>query len=226
MTAVEREVKQQKSDRSAPPKAGAKQASFEVLVLVFLSLATVGTAWCSFQAAAWGGVSQRTMNMSAASSRSAAVDQLQGYQMALVDVLLFSQHINARASSNEPLARFYADRFRGEAKAAFESWTATQPFENANAPPHPFVTNLYKPRLLEEARAEETKSQRFWQQAGEAGRTSRSYVLITVVLASALFCAGTASKFETLWIRRTVLALGLGAVLFAAARLLSLPIKL
>ncbi len=88
------------------------------------------------------------------------------------------------------------------------------------------MTNLYRPRLLEDARLEETKSQRFWLQAGEAGRTSRSYVLITVLLASALFCGGTASKFETLWVRRSVLVLGMGAFAFAAARLLVLPMKL
>jgi hypothetical protein len=166
------------------------------------------------------------MNLSAASSRRAAVDQLQAHQMALLDVILFSQHINARVTSNDTLARFYADRFRGEGKAAFESWMATQPFENANAPPHPFVTNLYKPRLLEQARVEEGESQRLWQQAGEAGRTSRSYVLITVMLASALFCGGPASKFEAVWIRRSAVALGLGAFLFAAVRLLSLPVRL
>lgn len=217
---------QQRSERLTPPSAPPKRASFEPLALLLLSLATVGTAWCSYQAAAWGGVSQRTMNMSAASSRRAAADQLQAYQMALLDVLLFSQHINARASSNDALARFYADRFRGEAKAAFESWMATQPFENANAPPHPFVTNLYKPVLLAQARTEEAEGQRLWQQAGEAGRTSRSYVLMTVLLASALFCGGTASKFETPWIRRSAVALGLGAFLFAAFRLLSLPIRL
>ena len=115
-------------DKSPQAKASAKHALFEPLSLVLLSLATVGTAWCSFQAAAWGGVSQRLTNLSAAASRRAAAGQLQSYQMALLDVLLFSQHINARASSNETLARFYADRFRGEAKAAFQAWLATQPF--------------------------------------------------------------------------------------------------
>jgi hypothetical protein len=216
---------QQRPERFTSLEAPRKRTSFEPLALVLLSLATVGTAWCSYQAAAWGGVSQRTMNMSAAASRRAAVDQLQAYQMALVDVLLFSQYINARGISNDALAGFYADRFRGEAKTAFESWVTTQPFENANAPPHPFVTNLYKPRLLEQARVEESEGQRFWQLAGEAGRTSRSYVLITVLLASALFCGGTASKFETPWIRRTAVALGMGAFLFAAVHLLSLPIR-
>jgi len=216
----------QASPRSTAAPAAPKPAAFEPVALVLLSLATVGTAWCSFQAAVWGGVSQRTMNMSAAASRRAVTDQLQGYQIALLDVLLFSQHINARVTSNDTLARFYADRFRAEAKTAFEAWNATQPFENANAPPHPFVTNLYKPRLLEEARVEEVESQRLWRQAGEAGRTSRSYVLITVLLASALFCGGTAAKFDTTWVRRSALAVGLSAFLFAAAHLLSLPIRL
>jgi len=220
------EAKPQNSDRPTPAKVTLKHTLFEPVALVLLSLATVGTAWCSFQAATWGGVSQRTMNMSAAATRRAVADQLQSYQVALLDVLLFSQHINARASSNEPLSRFYADRFRGEAKTAFAAWMATQPFENANAPAHPFVTNFYKPRLLEEARLAESEGQRLWQQAGEAGRTSRSYVLVTVLLASVLFCGGTGSKFETPWIRRTVLLLGLAAFIFAGARLLVLPTQL
>ena len=72
----------------------------------------------------------------------------------------------------------------------------------------------------------EAESQRLWQQAGEAGRTSRSYILITVLLASALFCGGTASKFDVLLIRRGVLGLGLAAFVFAVARLVLLPIQL
>jgi len=182
-------------------------------------------AWCSYQAAAWGGAAQGAMNLSNVSGRRAATKQLQAYQMALLDVLLFSQHINARANSNETVARFYSDRFRGEAKTAFEAWMATHPFENTNAPPHPFVTNLYKPRLLEEAGLEEVDVQRFWEKAGEAGRTSRGYVLITVLLAAALFCGGTASKFDTLWIRRSVLAVGVGAFVFASERLWLLPVQ-
>jgi hypothetical protein len=153
-------------------------------------------------------------------------DELQSYQMTLLDVLLFTQHINARAAKDETLARFYADRFRGEAKTAFERWMATRPFEDTNAPPHPFVTNLYQPRLLADARSAEAQSDRLWQQAGEAGRNSRSYVLMTVLLASTLFCGGTAPKFETVWIRRAVLALGLAAFAFAGQRLCLLPMQL
>jgi len=163
--------------------------------------------------------------VSTAASRRAATYQLQTYQMALLDVMLFSQYINAHVSSNEPLARFYAERFRGEAKTAFERWMATRPFENTNAPPHPFVTNLYQPRLLEDARLAEAESQRRWDRAGEAGRTSRSYVLLTVLLASALFCGGTASRFDQAWVRRAVVLLGLAAFVFAVGRLWLLPVQ-
>lgn len=207
-----------------PPKTRPPQ--FEGLALVLLSLATVGTAWCSYQSVAWGAVAQGTMNKSVAASRNALAAELQSTQLSLLDVLLFSQYLNAHASSNEPLSRFYADRFRAEARTAFDAWLATHPFENTNAPPHPFVANLYQPRLLESARAAEIESQRLAVAAGEAGRTSRSYVLITVVLATALFCSGTAPKFDKPYSRRIVLAIGLGAIFFALTRFVLLPVQL
>jgi hypothetical protein len=202
-----------------------KHALFEPMGLLLLSLATVGTAWCSFQAASWQGVSQRLMNLSAASGRRAASDELKGFQLAVLDVMLFSEYINARAASNEFTARFYADRFRGDAKAAFNAWIATNPFENSNAPPHPFVPSLYKPKLLDSAQELQSESQRLWEQAGNAGRNGRTYVLMTVLLASALYCGGTASKFNAVWVRKTVLAVGLSAFTVAVIRLMALPIQ-
>lgn len=210
---------------TAEARAATKQARLESLALLLLSLATVGTAWCSYQATTWGAAAQRNMNQSIAASRQAATDQLRASQVALLDVLLFSQHINARAGSNDALAKFYSDRFRGEAKVAFDAWLAARPFETAEAPPHPFVTNLYQPQLLTDAARAEEEAQRFRQESGEAGRISRAYVLVTVLLATALFCGGTAAKFDTVWIRRGVLFLGLAAFVFAMVRLWSLPIQ-
>jgi hypothetical protein len=218
------EAQQQNAANGQKPKV--KHPAFEPIALVLLSLATVGTAWCSYQAAVWSGVSQRTMNMSAAVSRRSVTAQLQSYQLAALDVMLFSEYVNARANSNVALANFYATRFRADAKVAFDKWIAMQPFKNSNAPPHPFVTNLYQPKLLLQSRDDEIQAEQFWQKAGEAGRNSRNYVLLTVSLAAALFFSGTASKFQTGWIHQAVLLLGLCAFLFAAIRLLSLPVQL
>jgi hypothetical protein len=225
-TEVRTGVESQNTQGLAPKKPTARAALLESIAFVLLSLATVGTAWCSYEATIWGGFSQRTTNLSAASARKAAAAELQASQMALLDVLLFSQHINARANSNQALAAFYAARFRGEAKTAFEAWLRTQPYENPDAPPHPFVTNFYQPHLLGEARLAAAESQRLWQQAGAAGANSRNYALVTVLLACALFCGGTASKFEAIWIRRAVLILGLATFLFAMVRVWSIPMRL
>jgi hypothetical protein len=205
--------------------ASARHRLFEPVALVLLSLATVGTAWCSYQAAAWGAAAQGAVNRANIAGRNAVTQQLQSSQLAVLDVLLFSQYVNARAGSNEPLARFYAERFRGEARTAFDRWLASKPFENPSAPPHPFVTNLYQPRLLEAAAESEAATSREFTAAGEAGRTSRAYILVTVVLASALFCGGIASKFDVAWIRRAVLAMGMAAFLSAAVRLMLLPVQ-
>ena len=51
----------------------------------------------------------------------------------------------------------------GDATVAFDAWLAARPFENPDAPPHPFVTNLYQPRLLTEAREAEAESARMAQ---------------------------------------------------------------
>ena len=199
---------------------------FEAVALVLLSLATVGTAWCSYQAAVWSGMSQRTMNMSAAASRRSVTAELNAYQLMLVDVMLFSEYVNARATSNEVLTAFFTNRFRPEAKVAFDKWITMNPFTNPNAPPHPFVTNLYQPRLLVESREHEEESQKLWDKAGEASKNARNYVLVTVSLAAALFFAGAASRFQTGWIHHAVLILGLFSFLFAAVRLLVLPVQL
>lgn len=219
-------AKAQQQNAATGQKPKARHPVFEAVALVLLSLATVATAWCSYQAAVWGGVSQRTMNMSAAASRQSVTAQLQAYQLATLDVMLFSEYVNARVASNAILANFYADRFRTDAKTAFDKWIALHPFTNPAAPPHPFVTNLYQPRLLVQARDAEDKSEQLWVQAGNAGRNSRSYVLLTVSLAAALFFSGTASKFQTGWIHQCVLVLGLLAFIFAAIRLLQLPVQL
>ncbi len=78
------------STTSATPNPAAKHAFFEPVALVLLSLATVGTAWCSYEATVWGGVSQRTMNQSAVAGRSSAAKELQSLQFKLADILVLA----------------------------------------------------------------------------------------------------------------------------------------
>jgi hypothetical protein len=208
---------------SAEKKIASRSALFETVALLLLSVATVGTAWCSYQAASWGGYSAGRMNHSNSAARRAAALQLQASQMAVMDVMLFSSFLDAQQGGRDKLADFYRDRFRPEAKTAFDKWIALRPFETAGAPPHPFVPELYQPQLLTDAAKADAESQDYWRQGSETAAVSRNYVLITVLLASALFFSGVAARFSSPGIRRGLLAVGLAAFLFALGRMLFLP---
>jgi hypothetical protein len=197
-------------DRST--RTTSRHPFFEPVALVLLSLATVGTAWCSFQAASWSGVSQRVMNLSAAASRRAATKELQSRQMTLVDVLLFSQYINARASSNETAARFYAERLR-RLKTAFE-WMSTRPFENPRSAKI-VCHQLHHPRELKEAAWRKLSQRLGNRRQCRAGRPARHY------RDAGLGCVCADGIEDGALIRKTVLALGL-ARSSAIARLVTL----
>jgi len=191
---------------------------------MLLSLATVGSAWCSYQASAWATRSTKLSIQSSSRGRQAEATRLKANQMFILDVNLIGNYVEAHYASNEPLARFYAGKFRRELKEAFDGWMREQPFENPDAPPHPFVHGLYEPRMLAEADIIETESERLWGESSEAARMGHAYIPVSVLLATALFFAGTAPQFETYKSRRIVLTLGLLALLTALTMFLRLPL--
>src|SRR5262245_43815421 len=72
---------------------------FEALAVVLLSLATVGMAWCSYQASVW---STRSSNLSVRSTsheRSAALFRIKANQMFTRDIFLYSGYLNAQHAS-------------------------------------------------------------------------------------------------------------------------------
>jgi hypothetical protein len=198
-----------------PPSPSRRYVLFDAIAVVLLSLATVGTAWCSYQATAWGSRSSKLSSRSVLRAHDATTSRLKANQLFLLDAFLLSQYVNAHNASNESLARIYEGQFRPELKEAFHAWLQTRPFENTNAPPNPFVTNLYRPLQVLEADRIDAESDRLWSQAEQADEVSRRYILTTVLLAAALFFGGTAPQMKTPRGRRAVLWLGL-LVLFAA----------
>ena len=64
---------------------------------------------------------------------------------------------------------FYTDRFGGELKPAYEKWIALKPFENPDAPPHPFVPALYTPRTSRKSTTPETGAAQAEAQSNTTG---------------------------------------------------------
>jgi hypothetical protein len=182
---------------------------------ILMSLATVATAWCAYQSAEWGGEQSFMLGESNRAGREATLQESLAAQRRSLDAALFMEWIGAIATDNQPLEEFYLQRFRPGMRVAVDAWLATDPQNNPEAPPHPFVLPEYRIEQDSIATAERRRSEESWALARQYDTHGDRYVLLTVVFASVLFFAGISEKFEHDRIRVGVLLMG--TLLFAGA---------
>ncbi|HSS15396.1 MAG TPA: hypothetical protein VLQ29_00260 [Candidatus Dormibacteraeota bacterium] len=205
-----------------PPQE--KRKWVEPVTAVLMALATLSTAWCSYQSAAWTRKSNRLMNEFNALERKAGLLTMQGTQQATIHAAMFMQLLAAQQAGNEKLVSFYVERFPPDVRKAYESWLAQKPFENPNADPHPFVPNLYEPRGTREAANATAKAATNQQEAGKAGSISGQYLANTVLFATVLFFASASGKFEQRRVRSLAFIFAVAVFLFALVRTAMLPL--
>ena len=206
--------------RDQPPL---KKRWVEPVAALLMALATVCTAWCSYQSAAWTRQSNRLMNEFNSLERRSDLLNLQGAQVATIHVAMFMQLLAAQQAGNDRLANFYAQRFPDDVRKAYEAWLKQKPFENPNADPHPFVPNLYQMRGSREAAKATANAADKVRDARAAGNVSGQYLANTVLFATVLFFAGTSSKFEQQRVRVVTFMFAIVVFGFALVRILMLP---
>lgn len=214
--------------QSNPPTASDTEAAekkkwVEPIAALLMALATLSTAWCSFESAAWTRKSNRLMNEFNALERKAGVLTVQGMQQASIHTAMFMQALAAHEAGNEKLVNFYVERFPAELRKAYDAWLAQKPFENPNADPHPFVPRLYETPGTREAAEATAKAAESRRQAGAAGSVSGQYLANTVLFAAVLFFANAAGKFEQRRVRVVAFAFAIAVFLFAVVRTVMLP---
>ncbi|RFA30626.1 hypothetical protein CAI21_03660 [Alkalilimnicola ehrlichii] len=195
----------------------------ELISAILLSIATVGTAWCSYQSAVWGGIQAFKLSDANRLSRESIMQRLEANQEALLEAGHLAEFIDARVRGDDALAQFYYHRFRPAMREAVDAWLATDPFEDAAAPTTPFEMPQYDSDFVHRADALESESARVHDAAAEANHRSDMYLLATVMLASVLFFAGIAPKFSHLDIRFFLLGMGSAMLTGAAVLLIRLP---
>jgi hypothetical protein len=195
----------------------------EPVAALLMALATLSTAWCSYQSAAWTRKSNRLMNEFNALERKAGLLTMQGTQQATIHAAMFMQLLAAQQAGNEKLVNFYAERFPLDVRKAYDAWLAQKPFENPNADPHPFVPNLYEVRGTREAAEATAKAATSQQEAGAAGSVSGQYLANTVLFATVLFFASASGKFEQRRVRVVAFAFAVAVFAFAVVRTAMLP---
>jgi hypothetical protein len=188
-----------------------------------MAFATLSTAWCSYEAAAWTRKSTRLVNEYNALERRAGFLTIQGMQSTMIHISLVMQVLAAQEAGNEKLAKFYIERFPADLRKAYDAWLAQKPFENPNAAPHPFDPSLYEMRGSREAAEASSKAGVSLEEARNAGSLSGQYLANTVLFAAVLFFASAAGKFEQHRVRIIALAFAISVFAFAVVRMLILP---
>jgi hypothetical protein len=106
----------------------------ELGATILLAAAAVATAWSSYQATRWNGEQTKASSRTNAIRIDAARAQGLAEAQTQVDVMTFTQWVDAYARGEDELADFYFRRFRPEFEPAVDAWIATRPLQNPEAP--------------------------------------------------------------------------------------------
>jgi hypothetical protein len=195
----------------------------ELVAVFVLGIATVGTAWCGYQATQWNGV--QATAMTASTDARVEVSRLFGLatQKASYDSSMIAQYAQAVQTRNTKLATFYRQTLiREELLPVIDRWEAE--IRAGGIPTRLIDDTSYMNAQFGPYRSASAKADAATAQSLRAGDVQHSYVITTILLAVALFFSGVTSSF-TWRPARVLLVLGAIASLgVAAVTLADLPV--
>jgi hypothetical protein len=195
-----------------------------MLALLLMALATLGSSWNAFQASLWNGKQTFSLIDAVNFAREADEKAVTANQLRSVEASLFVEYSRDLSEGKTELSDFILARMRPKMREAVRAWIATQPLKNPKAPASPFVMPEYRVEIDDQARELEDKSSAAYERAQQANRASDSYTLLGVLCTTALFLAGLISGFDDKLMRRLVLVLSLVTLIAVAAMMLRLPV--
>ena len=173
----------------------------EIYTSVLLAVASLLTAWCAYQSSAWSS-DQATAAQAAGRLRTeASAAYTRSGQMSIVDVVAFTNWLNATDAEDTRLADFYRSRFTADFLPAFDAWLALKPLQNPDAPPTPFGMDEYQQTFYVKATELEQQANTQGEVFAFANATSTAYVRNTVLFATTLFLCSMAGRFDIRGVR-------------------------
>lgn len=204
-----------------------REYHWNLVAAVILSLATLASAWCGFQASSWNGVFS-TENRAANSARleSGRLSDIADRQLSS-DLLIFATWLEAEVKADERMAAEVALRFQPHFRPAFDAWLALPVEADSRLPAGtPFERPEYVLPTHAAAQEAGARAAAAVSAADQAGTYNSRYVLATVLFASVLFLAGIAAKLSHAGLAHGVVVLAGFALAGALSMLATLPVQL
>jgi hypothetical protein len=200
-----------------------RERIFEVLAIVLLSAAAIGTAWSGYQAARWSGREAHNFALADRSHAKSTRAMIRAGEARVQDLADFERWLDLETTGDQTLANLHAEHFQGELRTAFDAWLAQDPLNNANAIPTPLKMSQYHQADADRAAQLEADADHLLEDGSTARDQADEYVLTTVFFASVLFFAGISLRISKERLRMGVLGLGVAFVVYGVVQIILLP---
>jgi hypothetical protein len=203
-----------------PPRAS---RLIEIVTVVLLAVATVGSAWSAYQVARWNGVETDEARSSGASRIDASREYSLATQIVAYDAAAVSQFGQAVAAGNEELQEFLRETIiRPGFEPILQQWR--DEIDAGMVPTNLLENDDYLRELFAESDELDAASLAAAQRSEEAGDNADGYVRLTLFFATALFFAGITASFSSRTARIMLLSAAGVTVAIAIGLLASYPV--
>lgn len=201
-----------------------RRGRLELALAIMLSLATLCSTWCGYQANSWGGLRSSSQSSADTAERKAAEDTIVGLQLRTFDGIVLTQYWSAMRANDSATAATIHEHMRPQLRAAVEASVADGILTNPKV-----VGPLQRPEYVleaeESAARQRTEAENLRSAAGAAGRAADSYVQLTLMFASVLFFGGITGTFTARRVRLGLSGAAMVVFLIALAFLVRLPVN-
>jgi hypothetical protein len=195
-----------------------------MIAVLLLGVATIATAWSGYQASRWnqeqGEIAREGSDLRVEANRLFGL----ATQSVVYDANLATQYAKAIADGDTRLQEFLkSTMFRPDFLPVLERWQAA--IDAGQTPPRLLEDRDYIDQQLGRYQEAQVDAEAKDVQAKEAGQNADDYVLLTLLLAAALFFAGVTTSFRLDMARLVLLALSAGLLAYCLSRIATLPVS-
>ena len=134
-----------------------RERILEVLAIVLLSAAAIGTAWSGYQAARWSGREAHNFALAEGTHAKSTREVVSGGEARVQDLADFERWLDLETTGDQTLASLHAAHFQGALRSAFDAWLEQDLLNNPNAIPTPLKMPQYHQAEAERAAQLETR---------------------------------------------------------------------
>ncbi len=208
------------SDRSSRTGPG---RLIEIVTVLLLGVATVGSAWSAYQVAQWNGIETDEARSSAVFRIDASREYALATQIVAYDSATVAQVAAAAAADDEQLLTFLRETLvRPGFAPILDSWEAQ--VAAGETPTNLIADEDYLDPLFAASAAAEDEATAATALSEDAGSNADDYIRLTLFFASALFFAGITASFGHRLSRVLLLAAATSVLVLAGVLLAGYPI--